>query len=157
MTDTNPLYQPADVPAFAAIRPEDQPLIDDMREQWPFFDAFISNIEMAFAKTEPATAEAYSHLCADEPLRQTVMRAIRDEYQKTLAGLNTILKQNHLLEHQPRLAASLRWRDPYLDPINHIQIELLRRSRAKNNEDAEINDPLIRSINALAAGLRNTG
>ena len=143
--------------ALAAIRPEDQPLIDDMREQWPFFDAFISNIEMAFAKTEPATAEAYSHLCADEPLRQTVMRAIRDEYQKTLAGLNTILKQNHLLEHQPRLAESLRWRDPYLDPINHIQIELLRRSRAKNNEDAEINDPLIRSINALAAGLRNTG
>ena len=85
------------------------------------------------------------------------MRAIRDEYQKTLAGLNTILQQNHLLEHQPRLAESLRWRDPYLDPINHIQIELLRRSRAKNSEDTEINDPLIRSINALAAGLRNTG
>ena len=85
------------------------------------------------------------------------MAAIGDEYQKTLAGLNTILKQRHLLEHQPRLAESLRWRDPYLDPINHIQIELLRRSRAKNNEDADINDPLIRSINALAAGLRNTG
>ena len=143
--------------ALAAIRAEDRPLMDEMREQWPFIDAFISNIEMAFAKTELATAENYSQLCPDEALRATVMQAVKDEYQKTLDGLNGVLKQQHLLEHQPRLAASLRWRDPYLDPINHIQIELLRRSRAKNGEDADVNDPLIRSINALAAGLRNTG
>jgi len=143
--------------ALAAIRAEDRPLMDEMREQWPFIDAFISNIEMAFAKTELATAENYSQLCPDDVLRATVMQAVKDEYQKTQDGLNSLLKQQHLLEHQPRLAASLRWRDPYLDPINHIQIELLRRSRAKNGEDADVNDPLIRSINALAAGLRNTG
>ena len=143
--------------ALAAIRAEDRPLMDEMREQWPFIDAFISNIEMAFAKTELATAENYSQLCPDDALRATVMQAVKDEYQKTQDGLNSLLKQQHLLEHQPRLAASLRWRDPYLDPINHIQIELLRRSRAKNGEDADVNDPLIRSINALAAGLRNTG
>ncbi|MDO4642867.1 MAG: phosphoenolpyruvate carboxylase [Cardiobacteriaceae bacterium] len=143
--------------ALASIRPEDSALIDDMLKEWPFFAAFISNIEMAFAKTELSTAESYSHLCADEPLRQTVMQAIGSEYIRTLTGLNTILKQEHLLAHQTRLADSLRWRDPYLDPINYIQIELLRRSRAKNGEDTAINDPLIRSINALAAGLRNTG
>lgn len=143
--------------ALADIRADEKPLIADMLEKWPFFNAFISNIEMAFTKTELTTAESYSRLCQDEKLRQTIMRAVENEYSKTKTGLNSILNQDSLLSHQPRLAESLRWRDPYLDPINYIQIELLHRSRLKNNEDPEINDPLIRSINALAAGLRNTG
>ncbi|UJF25409.1 phosphoenolpyruvate carboxylase [Suttonella sp. R2A3] len=148
--------------ALTSVKEEDQALLFEMREQWPFFAAFISNIEMAFTKTQLATARDYSELCKDENLRGKVMGAIETEHARTLLGLNTLLEQDSLLSHQPALAQSLHWRDAYLDPINLIQIELLGRSRdaqAHNqaDEEAAINDPLIRSINALAAGLRNTG
>ncbi|MBV7435501.1 phosphoenolpyruvate carboxylase [Cardiobacteriaceae bacterium TAE3-ERU3] len=148
--------------ALNSVSEDERPLLKDMLANWPFFEAFISNIEMAFTKAELPIAHDYSQLCHDEALRSTVMNAIDGEYSKTLDGLNQLLEQDSLLAHQPELAASLRWRDPYLDPINLIQIELLKRlRRAQDNGDEHaevaIHDPLVRSINALAAGLRNTG
>ena len=89
-----------------------------------------------------------------------------DEHELTHAGLNSLLEQASLLSNQQELAHSLKWRNAYLDPINYIQIELLKRMRQpdnasddklKNNERLAVEDALIRSINALAAGLRNTG
>ena len=93
------------------------------------------------------------------------MKAVTDEHELTYSGLNSLLNQDSLLAHQQNLAASLEWRNAYLDPINYMQIELLKRTRQKdaaddghdNNGDLDVEDPLIRSINALAAGLRNTG
>ena len=142
---------------------EDENLMKEMISNWPFFSVFISNIEMAFTKSDMGIAQAYSRLCEDEPLREKIMKSVIDEYRLTYSGLNTLLNQTSLLEHQQNLAASLQWRDAHLDPINYIQIELLKRARQKdvinydNHGELDVEDPLIRSINALAAGLRNTG
>ena len=142
---------------------EDENLMKEMISNWPFFSVFISNIEMAFTKSDMGIAQAYSRLYEDEPLREKIMKSVIDEYRLTYSGLNTLLNQTSLLEHQQNLAASLQWRDAHLDPINYIQIELLKRARQKdvinydNHGELDVEDPLIRSINALAAGLRNTG
>lgn len=138
---------------------KDEDLMKEMNENWAFFKGFISNIEMAFTKCEINIAEAYSQLCADEELRQQVMQAVTEEHQLTHDNLNSLLNQQALLSSQQELAASLQWRNAYLDPINYIQIELLKRIRQPNNTEDElaVEDALIRSINALAAGLRNTG
>ena len=141
----------------------DEDLMKEMNDCWPFFSVFISNIEMAFTKSEMSIAQAYSQLCDDEPLRQKIMTAVTDEHELTHSGLNSLLNQQSLLSSQQNLAASLQWRNAYLDPINYIQIELLKRARKQestahtDNGDLAVEDPLIRSINALAAGLRNTG
>ena len=142
---------------------DDEALMKEMIDCWPFFNVFISNIEMAFTKSDMSIAHAYSQLCDDEMLREQIMTAVTDEHELTYSGLNSLLNQESLLEHQQNLAASLEWRNAYLDPTNYIQIELLKRARQKdatsdtNNGDLDVEDPLIRSINALAAGLRNTG
>jgi len=111
-------------------------------------------------------ARAYSQLCKDESLREQVMQAVIDEHELTHAGLNSLLEQASLLSNQQELAHSLEWRNAYLDPINYIQIELLKRMRQsdntgndnlENDDRLAVEDALIRSINALAAGLRNTG
>ncbi|MFT7323863.1 MAG: phosphoenolpyruvate carboxylase [Psychrobacter glaciei] len=141
----------------------DEALMKEMNKHWPFFSVFISNIEMAFTKANMNIAQAYSQLCDDEPLREQIMTAVTDEYTLTNSGLNSLLEQGSLLSNQQNLAASLQWRDAYLDPINYIQIELLKRARQQDtmeyadHDDINVEDPLIRSINALAAGLRNTG
>jgi len=142
---------------------QNEGLMKEMNKNWPFFSAFISNIEMAFTKSEMNIAHAYSHLCKDERLRTQVMQAVEHEHALTHYGLNFLLEQTSLLSTQQELAASLQWRNAYLDPINYIQIELLKRMRQPDNNNAKstdklaVEDPLIRSINALAAGLRNTG
>ncbi len=142
---------------------EEEELMQEMNNRWPFFSVFISNIEMAFTKSEMNIAHAYSELCEDETLREQIMKAVIDEHNLTYSGLNSLLNQTSLLSNQQNLAASLQWRNAYLDPINYIQIELLKRARQKDvagavdHGELEVEDPLIRSINALAAGLRNTG
>ncbi len=142
---------------------QDEALMQEMNENWPFFTVFMSNIEMAFTKCEIDIAQAYSLLCEDELLRGKVMQKVIDEHELTSTGLNSLLNQQTLLSNQQELAASLKWRNAYLDPINYIQIELLKRMREQdtsdtdNNDRLAVEDPLIRSINALAAGLRNTG
>lgn len=143
----------------------DEDLMKEMNAHWPFFSVFISNIEMAFTKSEMSIAQAYSQLCDDEALRDKIMTAVIEEHELTYSGLNSLLEQKSLLSNQHNLAASLQWRNAYLDPINYIQIELLKRARQKGDEQShesnksniDVEDPLIRSINALAAGLRNTG
>lgn len=142
---------------------QDEALMQEMNENWPFFSAFISNIEMAFTKSEMSIAQAYSQLCDDKTLRERVMQAVIDEHELTNSGLNSLLNQTSLLSNQQELAHSLEWRNAYLDPINYIQIELLKRMRQSDDNSVRsadklaVEDPLIRSINALAAGLRNTG
>ncbi|WP_199508580.1 MULTISPECIES: phosphoenolpyruvate carboxylase [unclassified Psychrobacter] len=141
---------------------DDGELMKEMNDNWPFFSVFISNIEMAFTKSEMNIAKAYSQLCDDETLREHIMGEILQEHHLTESGLNTLLDQDHLLSGQQSLAASLQWRNANLDPINYIQIELLKRARQQdtdslNSDELNVEDPLIRSINALAAGLRNTG
>jgi phosphoenolpyruvate carboxylase len=132
----------------------------NMYERWPFFQSMLSNTQMALFKADMATAQEYAELCRDRGLAEDVFEEIRAEYSRTVRQVLDIVGADQLLDDHPALALSLSRRGPYLDPLNHIQIQLLQRYR-----DAELGEearegwlyPLLQSINAIAAGMRNTG
>lgn len=130
-----------------------------MYQEWPFFRALLSNIQMALFKAEMPIAEQYSRLAADRRSAQQVYRLIRDEYRRTLEQVLAVSGLHGLMEETPELRHSLGRRNMYLDPLNHIQVSLLERYR--DDEATEKGErwlePLLRSINAIAAGMRNTG
>jgi phosphoenolpyruvate carboxylase len=131
-----------------------------MYRDWPFFRALLSNAQMALFKSDMAIAEAYARLCRDVETRQLVFSAIRDEYQRTRKQILEIAQLDDLMDEAPVLKQSFSRRDAYLDPLNHIQLGLLRRYRDANLSDEARElwlTPLLRSINAISAGLRNTG
>jgi len=106
------------------------------------------------------TAKEYSELCLSAEIGQRIFEMIRDEHDRTPEITLKIANNAHLLDDVPPLALSLMRRDPYLDPLNHIQIKLLKRYRDESlseEERAKWLNPLLRSINAIAAGMRNTG
>jgi phosphoenolpyruvate carboxylase len=106
------------------------------------------------------TAEEYSELCLSKETGRRIYEMIRDEHDRTLEITLKVANMEHLLDDIPPLALSLMRRDPYLDPLNHIQIKLLKRYRDESLDKEEREKwlkPLLRSINAIAAGMRNTG
>lgn len=132
----------------------------DMYQHWPYFKALLSNTEMALYKADMRTAKEYSELCLSEDTGKRIYEMIRDEHDRTLEITLKVANMAHLLDDIPPLALSLMRRDPYLDPLNHIQIKLLKRYRDEtlgDEERAKWLNPLLRSINAVAAGMRNTG
>ncbi|NOR43739.1 MAG: phosphoenolpyruvate carboxylase, partial [Gammaproteobacteria bacterium] len=134
--------------------------LQDMYKNWPYFRALLSNTEMALYKTDIRTAKEYSELCLSEETGTKIFEMIRDEHDRTLEITLKVSNMTRLLDDIPPLGLSLMRRDPYLDPLNHIQIKLLKRYRdeslSKEDRDRWLN-PLLRSINAIAAGMRNTG
>ncbi len=131
-----------------------------MYREWPFFRALLSNTQMALFKSDMAIAEQYARLCHEPNTRQAVFKAIRAEHQRTRKQILDIAELDDLLDDTPVLKQSLSRRDAYLDPLNYIQLGLLRRYRdPKLSEEARELwlTPLLRSINAISAGLRNTG
>lgn len=107
-------------------------------------------------------AQEYSKLCLDEKTSTEVYPRIKGEYQDTVSQILTVAGIDELLQETPALMLSLSRRDPYLDPLNHIQIELLKRYRKDlqelpEDQESVWQDPLLRSINAISAGMRNTG
>jgi len=132
----------------------------DMYENWPYFRALLSNTEMSLYKTDIRTAKEYSELCVSEKTGQRIFEMISDEYYRTLEITLKVSNMVRLLDDIPPLALSLRRRDPYLTPLNHIQIKLLKRYRDQSLDEKERAKwlyPLLSSINAIAAGMRNTG
>ncbi len=132
-----------------------------MGNDWPFFRNLLSNLEMVLAKTDLAIASRYASLVTDEALRDRIFGQIREEWQRTVQVVQELTEQNHLLENQPQLARSLRNRTAYIDPLNHLQIELLQRHRQSREAGEELDvrerNGLHMTINGVAAGLRNTG
>ncbi|RMD71622.1 MAG: phosphoenolpyruvate carboxylase [Gammaproteobacteria bacterium] len=129
-----------------------------MYEHWPFFRALLSNTQMALYKANMDIAKEYARLCQDKDTARRVYTKIRDEFQRTVTQVLEVTGSHMLLEDNPTLALSLMRRDPYLDPLNHIQIALLKRYRdPETPHKGRWLDPLLRSINAIAAGMRNTG
>lgn len=127
---------------------------------WPFFRAMLSNTQMALSKADMSIAHEYAGLCHDPETHERVYDMIREEHEKTVQQILDITEMELLLEENPALALSLKRRSPYLDPLNHIQTTLLKRYRdleLPEDERAIWLDPLLRSINAIAAGMRNTG
>jgi phosphoenolpyruvate carboxylase len=132
----------------------------DMYQHWPYFKALLSNTEMALYKTDTRTAKEYSELCVSQDTGRRIYKMIKAEHDRTLDITLKVANMAHLLDDIPPLALSLMRRDPYLDPLNHIQIKLLKRYRDNSLSEEERNKwllPLLRSINAIAAGMRNTG
>jgi phosphoenolpyruvate carboxylase len=131
-----------------------------MYRKWPFFRAMLSNTQMSLAKAEMDIAAEYASLAADRQTAHLIYQRIRAEHDRTRDRVMEVADICCLLEETPALALSLSRRDPYLDPLNHIQIKLLGRVRDPAIEESEREgwlEPLLRSINAIASGMRNTG
>jgi phosphoenolpyruvate carboxylase len=133
--------------------------IEELREMyrsWPFFRSVLSNLDMVLAKTDLAIASRYAELVADAKLRAEVYGRIEAEWQRTRRWLGAITGHAELLAENPTLARSIRNRFPYLDPLNHLQVELLRRHRADGGDERLLR-AIHLTINGVAAGLRNSG
>ncbi len=135
-------------------------LLSKMHKQWPFFRTLLSNLDMVLAKTDLGIAARYVELAEDKKLGKKIFGAIQAEWQRTQDALNLITGDTGRLASNPTLARSIEHRFPYLDPLNHLQVELMRRYRQRK-EGEPINERVQRgihiSINGVAAGLRNTG
>ncbi|TFI47746.1 phosphoenolpyruvate carboxylase, partial [Diaphorobacter sp. DS2] len=131
-------------------------LLRKMYRQWPFFRTLLSNMDMVLAKSDLALASLYSELVQDARLRKKVFGVIEAEWQRTADALTRITGEKQRLAANTALARSIRHRFPYIDPLHHLQVELVRRWRAGQG-DERVQTGIHISINGIAAGLRNTG
>ena len=146
----------AAVAAFLAAHQDGLSRLQRMHDDWPFFRTTLSNMDMVLAKSDIAIASRYAELVGDEVLRRSIFERLRAELQSSIDAVRAVTRQRELLEGNPLLARALRGRVPYIDPLNHVQIELLRRHRA-GDKDPGIVQGIQLSINGIAAGLRNSG
>ncbi|PNG26665.1 phosphoenolpyruvate carboxylase [Methylocella silvestris] len=145
------------VEQFIAEAPaERMALLRRMGAEWPFFRALLSNMDMVLAKADMGLAGRYAELVPDQELAQSVFASIKAEWASTTKALNEITGVSTRLSDNPALAGAIRHRFPYISPLNHLQVELLRRWRAGEHDDKTLRAILI-TINGVAAGLRNTG
>ena len=135
-------------------------LLQRMVRQWPFFRTLLSNLDMVLAKTDLSIAARYVELAKNRRQARRIFSDINEESQRTSAALTMITGETQRLASNPTLARSIEHRFPYLDPLNHLQVELLRRYRAGTASGPELERLRLGihlSINGIAAGLRNTG
>jgi phosphoenolpyruvate carboxylase len=140
----------------AAERRGRQKLLKSMLAEWPFFRALTSNMEMVLAKTDLAVASRYAVLAPDKKRGRATFAAIRNEWNLTVKHWLAISGQRQLLESNPELARNIRNRVPYIDPLNHLQVELIKRHRG-GSTDERVKRAIHLTINGISAGLRNTG
>ena len=131
-------------------------LLQQMHRQWPFFSVLLSNMDMVIAKSDLALASRYAELVRDARLRRKIFPMIEAEWQRTVSALAQITGDRQRLAHNAALQRSMRHRFPYIDPLHHLQVELVRRYRA-GQADERVQRGIHISINGIAAGLRNTG
>ncbi|PZO90099.1 MAG: phosphoenolpyruvate carboxylase [Sphingomonas sanxanigenens] len=134
----------------------DQGLMREMAAGWPFFRSALANMEMVLAKSDMRIAAHYATLVEDKALGEAIFGRIRDGWQRTHDMLLSITRQTRLLEKSPALETSIRLRLPYIEPLNLLQVELLKRHRA-GEDDPRVAEGIQLSINAVATALRNSG
>ena len=134
----------------------DQGLLREMTEAWPFFRATLDNMEMVLAKSDLTIARRYASLVQDRALADKLFERIQSSWQATHDCILAITGQSRLLESNPALDASIRLRLPYIEPLNLLQVELLKRHRA-GETDVRVREGIQLSINAVATALRNSG
>jgi phosphoenolpyruvate carboxylase len=135
-------------------------LLQKMQRDWPFFKTLLSNMDMVIAKSDLALASRYAELVQDAKLRKKILADIEAEWHRTAKALAVITGEKSRLANNPSLARSIQHRFPYIDPLHHLQVELIRRFRAGKTEqdrDERVQRGIHISINGIAAGLRNTG
>ena len=141
--------------AFSAADKMNAAQLQRMYQDWPFFRSLIDNTQMALAKADMETAAEYASLAQNTAQGEAIIARVRSEYAASTEQALLVSEQHELLGAQPQLALSLMLRRPYLGPLNHVQIVLLRR--LQQNDADETSTLLIRTINAIASGMRNTG
>ncbi len=149
---------------FAQGRESGVALLAQMNRQWPFFRTLLSNMDMVLAKSDLAVAARYAELVPERRMAKKIFGRVEAEWRRTQEALATITGQASRLAADPSLARAIEHRRPYLDPLNHLQVELMRRYRAQQESGAkadELHERVQRgihmSINGVAAGLRNSG
>lgn len=141
-------------------RKERLALLQKMHRQWPFFRTLLSNLDMVLAKSDLGIAARYVELVEDRKLGRRIFKLVQAEWQRADAAVSLITGEKQRLASNPSLARSIEHRFPYLDPLNHLQVELMRRYRASREGDPgmeRVKRGIHISINGVAAGLRNTG
>jgi phosphoenolpyruvate carboxylase len=145
------------VETWIAQHPEQgMSFLQELYREWPFFRMLLSNMDMVLAKSSIAIASRYAELVPDATLRENIFGRIRREYHSCIELLLKIMGQERLLQGNPLLERSIRNRFPYLDPLNHVQVELLKEHRAQNPDEQVLRGIQI-TINGISAGLRNSG
>jgi phosphoenolpyruvate carboxylase len=148
------------VQAFVAADPKNAALLKRMHRDWPFFNTLLSNMDMVLAKSDLALASLYAELVEDKALRRRVFKAIEAEWQRTAQALALITGERERLAGNVALRRSIEHRFPYIDPLHHLQVELIRRHRAGRlnaDDEGRAKRGIHIAINGIAAGLRNTG
>ena len=140
--------------------PGQEETLQELFDQWPFFHSMLRNTQLSLTKGEMNIAREYAGLVSDQERAQEVYGMIKEEYDRTVEELLRVARSDSLVDIDEYIGTSMKRRNPYLDVLNHIQITLLGRHRDESVSDAERDQwlpPLLRSINAIAAGMRNTG
>lgn len=144
--------------AFAAMQEaKNGELLSQMYLDWPFFRSLMNNVQMAMFKADIGIAECYKNLCEDAITAEKIFTDIQQEFILATDKMLEVTNHLQMLEESPELALSLSRRNPYLNPLNVIQLVLLKRVREEDNPETVWLQPLLRTVNAIAAGMRNTG
>jgi phosphoenolpyruvate carboxylase len=131
-----------------------------MYEEWSFFRSMIDNVQMALAKADMLIAKEYGSLVKEPQIAERIYTLIREEYDLSSSLILQISGQKEILDNVPVIQESIRLRNPYVDPLSYMQVELikeLREQRDHNEDDAILLREVLLTINGIAAGLRNTG
>ena len=142
---------------FASKSAENLQLLQQMYLKWPFFQSTIDNLNMALMKADITTAKEYLLLVHDKSIADRIFTNILEEYEKTKAILLKITGDSELLDHTPNIKESVFRRNPYVDPLNFLQVELIKELREQDNENDELLTEVLLTISGISAGLRNTG
>ncbi|ADU31920.1 phosphoenolpyruvate carboxylase [Evansella cellulosilytica] len=146
--------------AFVSKEKENLSLLQTMYQQWPFFEVTINNLQMALLKADLTTAKEYINLIEDKAIGDRIFGNITEEYHRTREVLLQITGNNELLDHTPNIQESFHRRNPYVDPLNFLQVDLIQKMRSLDEEDPQMEELLtevLLTISGVAAGLLNTG
>ena len=143
--------------SFAGQSEENLKLLQEMYQEWPFFRSTVDNLQMALMKADLTTAKEYSELVTDKNVADRIFSNIVEEYNRTKEVLLKIVEDKELLDHTPNIKESVHRRNPYVDPLNFIQVELIKEIRNAQEPDEELVTQVLLTISGVAAGLRNTG
>ena len=134
-------------------------LLREMERDWPYFAALISNAEMACVKADFEIARRYAELCPNDAIRGRIWGTIEQEFRRTVREIGAVRDEDELLDREPILQRAIARRNPFIDPLSFVQLELLRRLRAPggDSDDPELVRASLLAINGIAGGLRNTG
>ncbi|WP_442599720.1 phosphoenolpyruvate carboxylase [Neobacillus sp. D3-1R] len=143
--------------SYASKGKENIKILQEMYEQWPFFRSTIDNLQMALMKADITTAKEYAALVDDQQVGERIFNNIVEEYNKTKKVLLKITKDEELLDQTPNIKDSVHRRNPYVDPLNFIQVELIKELRKSDEPNDELLTQVLLTISGIAAGLRNTG